>query len=317
MFICPYTRCGSVHESSEFLQEHIESCHRQQPRIPTEPEVICYEGPDNVIEDNINRISDDGNSFDNLRSNIREAADNGVTETNECSPRNETLTIRPGEYNTKDESRNVSTTVDHKVDYNLEYSKLRAALCHDNYSKNNDAISRIGTKFPKNKAILITKENFFVKYEARSPTCTSNESVQIDSSQDPNNTVFINNDISLTKNLNQEHRIELGNLEKAFRSGFEQNSIKAENNTAELKNNCSDDEEYTPKKQRMSRSKQEQQYKCEINGCGKVYKYVSHFRHHQDSHKIIANQMNANPANNTNKQQKAKPGKATTVSFFV
>lgn len=311
VLVCPYTSCGSVHASSEILEEHIESSHRQLPTIPTEPEIICFEGTDNVIEDDISRISADGNSgYDGVRGTIKEAADSGVVRKNEYASRNNETIV--GEYNVKEENRIVST----KEGYPPEQSKLRAALTHDDYSKNNETHSRIGAKFPKNKDLLITKENFYVKYEARSPVCT-NENVQIDSSsQDGNNTVFVNNDVSLAKTTpSQEHRIELGNLEKVFRSGFEQDSAKPENTReAKSSNNCDqDDEEYTPKKQRMSRSKQEP-YRCEVDGCGKTYKYISHFRHHQETHKFITNTMNASLVKTT---QKAKAGKSLIVSFFL
>ncbi|OXU22827.1 hypothetical protein TSAR_009046 [Trichomalopsis sarcophagae] len=310
-FVCPYTRCAAAHTSSESLQEHIESTHRQLPRVPTEPEIICFEGPDNVIEEDITRVSEDGNTFDSVQNIVQEAADGGVVRKNEYSSRNEMVGSQQVEYSIKEDKRIVSTKAQQKEDFTLEQSKLRAALSHNDYQKTDETLqNRVGTKFPKNKDILITKENFYVKYEARSPVC---ENMHIDSTQDESNTVFINSDVSLTKNTNQEHRIELGNLEKVFRSGFERDSPKSEdNNTNELKNNCSDDEEYTPKKQRMSRCKQEP-YKCEINGCGKTYKYISHFRHHQDSHKLITNAMNAN----SNKSQKPKAGKATTISFFI
>jgi hypothetical protein len=312
VFVCPYTSCSSVHATSEILEDHIESSHRQLPTISTEPEIIYFEGPDNTIEEDITRVNEDGCGFDNVRNTVKEAADNGVVRKNEYFLKNETLSIKQNKYNIKEEKRIVSNNAQQNNDYTMEQSKLRAALSYDDYSTNNETLNRVGAKFPKNKDLLITKESFFVKYEARSPICNS-ENVQTDTCQDGNSTIFISSDVSLTKSPHQEHRIELGNLEKVFRNGLERDTIKLEEVTNEVKSNCSDDEEYTPKKQRMSRCKQEP-YKCEINGCGKTYKYISHYRHHQDSHKLISNPIT--PTNST-KSPKAKVGKATTVSFFM
>lgn len=307
VFVCPYTSCSSVHATSGNLEEHIESSHRQQPTIPTEPEIICFEGADNVMEDNVSRVSDSENGFESEQNVITEIADSGVMIQNEYSRRNDSMDLKQVDYGMKEDNVIISSQTHQNEDYPMEQSKLRAALIQEDYSKNNDNSAKI----PKNKDLLITKENFLVTYESRSPVCSS-DNVVIDSSVNGNNVVYINNDVSLTRTTNQEHRIEMGNMEKVFRNSFEQDTTKMENHSNGLKNNCSsNDEEYTPKKQRMSRSKQEP-YKCEINGCGKTYKYISHYRHHQDSHKLAANIMN-----NSSKSAKPKLGKATTISFFM
>lgn len=97
---------------------------------------------------------------------------------------------------------------------------------------------------------------------------------------------------------------------KVFRNGFERENTKLDDISVKKNTHSSNDEEYTPKKQRMSRYKQET-YKCEVSGCGKIYKYISHYRHHQDSHKLMTNTDNMNP-----KSPKLKQGKASTVSFY-
>lgn len=301
-FICPYTKCGSEHASSEILADHIESSHRRLPKIPTEPEIICFEGSDNVMSGEISTAGADGNNFDNVGSNTQEVINNGVVKKNEFSKRNEVVNMKQGTYDMKGKKKIIHIK---KENFCMEQSKLRAALTHDDYSKNRE-LNRATAKFQNNKNVIVIKENY---YDSPSSVCSS-DSVQVDSSQDSNNTIYISSDVSLTKHPTQEHRIELGNLEKAFRNELERDSTpsKPEENTIETKSNCSDDEEYTPKKQRMSRNKQES-YKCDINNCGKTYKYVSHFRHHQDSHKSI----NSTVSINSIKPSKPKPGKNTTI----
>lgn len=294
VFVCPYTKCGSVHVNNDNLESHIESTHRQLPRVPTEPEIICFEGTDDVMENNqIQRIEDERSEVSESTNDYRIASSNILREDRIKSP----------------------TSMSNDDDYPQEQSKLRAALSNSDYSKI-ETINRIGStttntmKFPKNKDLLITKENFLTKYESRSPIC-NNENIQIDNSDD-GNTILFNHNVSVTtKTINQEHQIDLGNMEKVFRNGFERDTVKSES-TDDSRTNCSDDEEYTPKKQRISRSKQEP-YKCDINGCGKTYKNKTNFRHHQDSHKLSSNLINSN----TTKSQKQKIEKATTISFFV
>ena len=139
--------------------------------------------------------------------------------------------------------------------------------------------------------------------------------------QEESSVVFVNDDVTITKNTNskknnlssscQNQSIELENLGKVFRNGCDRENSKLEDISIETNSNFSDDEEYTPKKQRMSRYKQEP-FKCDISGCGKIYKYVSHYRHHQDSHKLMMSpSVNVSP-----KSPKLKQGKASTVSFY-
>ena len=181
-------------------------------------------------------------------------------------------------------------------DYLIEQSSQKTQT-------NIDELNKVSTVIPKNKDLLITKESFLVKYEDRSKI-SSSEIAQAQSTQETNQVIILNGDLTITKNFNQDHRIDLGNLEKVFRSGFESEALpKIEISEA------SDDEEYTPKKQRMSRYKIEP-YKCEMNGCGKTYKYISHFRHHRDGHKLLNN------VTNSEKSTKPKP-KPTTISFFL
>lgn len=168
------------------------------------------------------------------------------------------------------------------------------------------------TEFPKNKDLLITEENFLAK---------SYDSCQEDEQPPPPKIIFLNNDVTITKQINshsQEHRIDLVNLEKAFRSGLEGEPIPkvevAKSNGSQRGSDGDDNEEYTPKKQRMSRNKLEP-YKCTINGCGKTYKYISHFRHHQDTHKLPTGTCNDSEENDVDKD-KPKP-KSLTISFFM
>lgn len=298
VFACPYTNCGSLHTTSSNLEEHIESCHRQPPTLPTEPEIICFEGPENAINEEVMQKSEEG-CYEKQQS--------------------ENFTLKE-EYGSKNENchNKSETKILIKSDFCHEQSKITIMGNSEEYLNNkslNDA-----NKFSKNEDIVVINDNFIQKYDSSTPKCE--EILQIESSQDKNNVVYINSDVTITKNMktescslnlrNQEHRLDLGNLERVFRSGLEHETSKIEDNSIEISSNCSDDEEYTPKKQRMSRYKQET-YKCDINGCGKKYKYISHYRHHQDSHKLVTNTINSN----SKQIPKVKQGKASTVSFFL
>lgn len=300
VFVCPYTNCGSLQSTSGNLEEHIESCHRQPPTLPMEPEIICFEGPENAIDEEVMQKTDEG-CYEQLPSeNFIIKEEYGNKEEN-CSIRNE-------------------TKIQVKNEFCHEQNKITTVTNSEDYS-NNESLNGIN-KFSNSEDLLIIKDNFLRKYDTGTPKCE--EILQVECTQDKNNVVYINSDVTITKNMkteicnlnirNQEHRIDLGNMERVFRSGLErENSLKIEESSMETNSNCSDDEEYTPKKQRMSRYKQET-YKCDVNGCGKKYKYISHYRHHQDSHKLVTNAINSN----TSKQMpKVKQGKASTVSFFM
>nr|XP_012224831.1 PREDICTED: transcription factor IIIA-like [Linepithema humile] len=296
VFACPYTNCGSLHATSSNLEDHIESCHRQPPTLPMEPEIICFEGPENAISEEVMQKTDEG-CYEQLPS--------------------ENFTLKE-EYGSKDESCHIKTEI--KIQTKSEFcheNKIAVAANSEEYS--NESLNGIN-KFPKSEEFII-KDNFLRKYDGGAAKCE--EILQVECSQDKSNVVYINGDVTITKNMktemcnlnlrNQEHRIDLGNLERVFRSGLENSSKSIEDSSIETNSNCSDDEEYTPKKQRMSRYKQDT-YKCDINGCGKKYKYISHYRHHQDSHKLVTNTINSN----TGKQMpKVKQGRASTVSFFI
>ncbi|KAJ8676009.1 hypothetical protein QAD02_011795 [Eretmocerus hayati] len=315
VFICPYTNCGSPHATSELLEEHIESSHRHLPTIPTEPEIICFEGPDNVIQENISTVNEDTDRYSNIQNEIDEVSnDEGLLD--DQYSRNESFCTKQvnNDFCLNEESKVVSTSSQQANNFNMGQSKLRAALCQESYHKNTEPV-KFCTKFPKNKDLLITKENFYDTYDSQTPINISSY-MQIDRPCDKNTTVFISDDVSLTKTSTQEHRIELGDLEKVFRHGLEQDSVQAQESTLRVKNSCLDDEEYTPKKQRMSRNKQDTSYKCQVLGCGKVYKSISHFKHHQDSHKIISQVTNTNVG--SIKPLKSKmPIKTHTISFFI
>ena len=259
VFVCPYTSCNSIHTTSEHLEEHIETSHRQLPTLPMEPEVICFEGPENAITDGIGR------------TNENEYFNNDVKDNKNLN------------FLTKDVT-------------------LTECASKDNNKKVQDLPEK--SYFPKNENLLITKENFLIKYESIS----KNNDVQMEHNHE-NNLLFINGDVSVSKNVKNDNfkkQKDDDNFDKAFQ--IETFDI-VEDHLTEVSNNCSEDEEYTPKKQRMSRYKQES-YKCDVAGCGKMYKYISHYRHHQDSHKFSSNAISA-------KMQKPKQKKATTVSFFL
>lgn len=298
VFICPYTNCGSLHTTSISLEEHIENCHRQPPTLPTEPEVICFEDPENVMDEEI------------------------VQSTEECYEKraNEAFGMKVCQYDDNNEQNllrgdNVQqqkNEIPHDPNTNNDSSK-------EDYSSTSESLNEAGT-FPINENLILNTENFLSKYENNTNKCTE---LQTEHSQEKTNVVYVNGDITITKNTkneicsinprNQEHRIELDNLERIFRNELDHDIPKTEEITIETNSNCSDDEEYTPKKQRMSRYKQEI-YKCAVNGCGRKYKYISHYRHHQDSHKLANNTISSN----SNKSiLKLKQGKASTVSFFL
>lgn len=297
VFICPYTNCGSLHTTSNNLEEHIENYHRQPPTLPTEPEVICFEDSENVIDEEI------------------------VQSTEECyENRNETFAIKGHHYDDNNEQNILRN--DNIQQQKKEASHDQSTACDnsnkEDYSSNTESLNETIT-FSMNENLMINTENFLPKYEGN----TKSSELQTDHSQEKANVVYVNGDITITKNSknevcnmntrNQEHRIELDNLERIFRSDLDRDISKTEENTMETNSNCSDDEEYTPKKQRMSRYKQEI-YKCAVNGCGRKYKYISHYRHHQDSHKLLTNAISSNSSKSI---VKLKQGKASAVSFFL
>ncbi|XP_076240053.1 uncharacterized protein LOC143182747 [Calliopsis andreniformis] len=300
VFICPYTNCGSLHTTSSNLEEHIESCHRQLPTLPTEPEVICFEDSENAMDEEI------------------------VQSTEDCYEKrsNESFAVKRHQYMDNNEQsilRNENMQ-QHKKDTSNDQSISNDSSNKEDYASTTESLKESGG-FCATENLILNTENFLSKYEGNTKTCSSE--LQVEHSQEKINVVYVNGDITITKNSkhelynmnsrNQEHRIELDNLERIFRNDLDCDTSKNEEYTIETNSNCSDDEEYTPKKQRMSRYKQEI-YKCEINGCGRKYKYISHYRHHQESHKLVANTINSNSSKSL---MKLKQGKASTVSFFL
>ncbi|XP_015595081.1 uncharacterized protein LOC107267634 [Cephus cinctus] len=323
VFSCPYTSCRSVHPTSDSLEEHIETCHRQPPTLPTEPEIICFEGSESVIDEETGRNEDDNYYEADKDSHNRSPTDNDTgSRNNEFQGKKDNFSATSEDHSSHIATSKKSNGKSHQSDdFMHDRKKFTASPKSDDYIKSNDNRS-IG-KYRQSDDLHLTKESSGIKYEERASKSTNSNSIlQTENSQESSNVVFINDEVTITKNLKndggsqsqqgQEHRIDLGNLESVFRSGFERDSPKIEDGGLDTNSNCSDDEEYTPKKQRMSRHKQEP-YKCDVNGCGKMYKYISHYRHHQDSHKLVTTAINSNPA----KQTKAKQGKASTVSFFL
>lgn len=300
VFVCPYTSCGSLHSTSNNLEEHIETSHRQPPTLPTEPEIICFEGPVNSqvdgdedplksaaddeeedLEEEDTPQNDEEDFLDCERKNNRLIKTTGTRKSN-----NYIITPKAAQSNERYPSKDVRLTRndnDHKI--------TADAKDMDDYSSD----------YLTNSRIEASEEEYLINIYEDTPKADVEEVIFSES----------------TEEKIQDHRIDLGNLESVFRSGLEGETKKIDStNNAEgnCNGNCSEDEEYTPKKQRMSRYKQEQLYKCEINGCGKTYKYISHYRHHQDSHKVQENNSINKLSKPTNRQSK---GKATTVSFFL
>ncbi|XP_060827713.1 zinc finger protein GLI4-like [Bombus pascuorum] len=298
VFICPYTNCGSLHTTSINLEEHIENCHRQPSTLPTEPEVICFEDPENAMDEEI------------------------VQSTEECYEKrtNESFGIKVCQYDDNNEQNLLRSDTAQQQKNEVSHDQNTANdSSKEDYSSISESLNEAGT-FSMNENLILNAENFLSKYESNTNKCPE---LQSEHSQEKINVVYVNGDITITKNTknemcsinsrNQDHRIELDNLEKIFRNELDRDISKSEENTVETNSNCSDDEEYTPKKQRMSRYKQEI-YKCAVNGCGRKYKYISHYRHHQDSHKLAANTISSNSSKSI---LKFKQGKASTVSFFL
>ncbi|XP_043267980.1 uncharacterized protein [Venturia canescens] len=321
-FVCPYTNCGSLHSTTEILEDHIESCHRQPPTLPTEPEIICFEGIENSIDDDTNQTEEEF-CYEMDAKNQQLSNENLITRSNgySLSSSNNDYDTKIVEYTVEDEGSNRSennTYQNDNINIIEEHKKITATCKSDEYNKETDFQSRKSMK--NNETVSIFQEDFVIKYDSRSSQC--NEILQSDDKDEKSNVLYINGDVTITKNLKievtnqqvQEHRIDLGNLEKVFRSGFEQDSPTLDTGSNTETNNCLDDEEYTPKKQRMSRYKQEP-YKCDFNGCGKMYRYISHYRHHQDSHKLVGNSAVATKL--AKALARPKQGKATTVSFFL
>ena len=299
VFICPYTNCGSLHSTSSNLEEHIESCHRQPPTLPTEPEVICFEDTENVMDEEVVQSTED--SYEKRTNETFGIKEHQYEDSEQSILRNDNV-----QQQKKEAARNQSVPND--------------GANKEEYSSTAESLNE-SSGFSVTENLILSTENFLSKYEGNANKCSSE--LQVEHSQEKSNVVYVNGDITITKNSkneacnmnsrNQEHRIELDNLERIFRTDLDRETSKNEENAIETNSNCSDDEEYTPKKQRMSRYKQEI-YKCAVNGCGRKYKYISHYRHHQDSHKLVANTINSN----SNKSiVKLKQGKASTVSFFL
>ena len=319
-FVCPYTNCGTIYEAADNLVEHIESSHRQPLKLPIEPEIICYEGLDNSIDDETNQNEED--CYFKIDSKNQQLKIESLTScSNGYSLSSNNDYTNSDEYSSKDDVLNRSDgTSYHSEEYSYERKKITATSKADDYHKSNDTATRVTSKSHQNENVSIIHEDFVIKYDSRSSQY--NEMLHDDNDEQSTNVLYINGDVTITKNLKiqvtnqqgQEHRIDLGNLEKVFRSGFERDSPTIETKSnIEINSSCHDDEEYTPKKQRMSRYKQEA-YKCGVDGCGKTYKYISHYRHHQDSHKLVSNTMSTKVQKAVNRP---KSGKASTVSFFL
>lgn len=306
-FVCPYTSCNnSLHNTSENLAEHIQNSHRQPPTLPTEPEIICFEGPTSETvddDDDASRtiVEDDEDEQDDQEDSIPLQNEDDDTTDHEKEPNR---FINNSSIQTRKNTRvilNKNLSINHEIYKNKEERLIKSSNCDTNITTGNTKnIEDYITSSHKNKN---QDDTFYHNniYE---------ENTGLQKIDDTDNFITDNEDEKL-----QDHRIDLGNLESVFRSGLEGDVKKIEVNN-ETVGNCSDDEEYTPKKQRMSRfKKDEQPYKCDINGCGKTYKYISHYRHHQDSHKIQDN-------NTVDKQLPKSPpsrsrSKASTVSFFL
>lgn len=323
-FVCPYTSCGSVHSTADNLEDHIESCHRQPPTLPIEPEIICFEGVENSIDDDANQ-NDEDCYFDGESKSQQSKSESSTSIGNgyALSSNNDYLPTKD-DYTSKEDRPNRGERGNYRSDeFTQERSKITTGTAkNDDYYKSNDTASRINSKTEKNDGVSIVHEDFVIKYDSCFSQCSS-DILHIDGNDEKSGGVlYLNGDVTITKNLKlevtnqtgQEHRIDLGNLEKVFRSGFERDSPTIESSSnVERSGNCLEDEEYTPKKQRMSRYKQEP-YKCDVTGCGKMYKYISHYRHHQDSHKLVINTVNTKLAKSLGRP---KQGKASTVSFFL
>lgn len=253
VFVCPYTSCSSTYVTSENLAEHIETCHRQPPTLPTEPEIICFvEGSENAHEDDISQCNEEGyfeTDIDRHYQNSETLVSGGI---NYC------LSVKNEQSKTE---RKITTKAQQKEDYSLEAQKLK----DKNHLPNH---CRIYAKLPKNEDLLITKENFLMKYEARTSKCNDNFQNQV-------SVVFVNDDVTMTKNMNSTKQIsspsnnqiiDMENLDRILFSGLDCQNMKLEDVAINQGTNCSDDEEYTPKKQRMSRYKKET-YRCEVESC--------------------------------------------------
>ncbi|CAL7933448.1 unnamed protein product [Xylocopa violacea] len=260
-FICPFTNCGSLHTTSTTLEEHIENCHRQPPTLPTEPEVICFEDPENAVAEEV------------------------VQSTEECYEKrtNETFAIKVHQYDDNNEQNIPRSDSIQQQNKQVPHDQNTTVDSSKDYSPTKECLNEAGT-FPMNENLIPSTENFLSKYEGNANKCSE---LQIEHSQEKTNVVYVNGDITITKNTkndicsinakNQEHRVELDNLERIFRNDHDCEVPKNEETNTETNSNCSDDEEYTPKKQRMSR--------CKIPGCGaQVNNVTGLWKHYQDNH---------------------------------
>lgn len=313
-FVCPYTSCGSHHNTSDNLTEHIENCHRQPPALPTEPEIICFEVPASVTN-----IDDDD---DTPRTTVNDDDCGGAGEQDEQNDHNDAC--QQNDIDKINIDNDTNRFIKSSTRKNINITNKNLTTNHDDIYEDERLIK---TNICDKNITTNNRDNNIDDYSSNTEYITSSHKIDNNhdatfyhnniyddnighKNNDDNDSLMIDNN---DKTKMQDHRIDLGNLESVFRSGLEGDVKKIEVNN-DASGNCSDDEEYTPKKQRMSRFKKEEQpYKCDINGCGKMYKYISHYRHHQDSHKIqetITKQLPKSPNNKTK-------SKASTVSFFL
>ena len=167
VFVCPYTSCSSTHGTSQNLEEHIETYHRQPPTLPTEPEIICFvEGNENAIE------ADTQNSEDGYFETDAESRCHNASEKSEYSSRNDCHSVKN---DLTKNNRQVFTKAQQKGIFNHETRSFK-----EQNDLSSDNMNRICAKLPQNEDLLITKENFLTKYEARSSNC--NGSLQVNTS---------------------------------------------------------------------------------------------------------------------------------------
>ncbi|KAL7303218.1 hypothetical protein TKK_0004419 [Trichogramma kaykai] len=274
----PFTR--NTTEQANNCQEdkkHIDSFHEKPSNSLAKSEIIYFELSDGIKKENFTKINNGDTFFNSVQSTIDETVEKAMVKQNEYVSNHVTTAIKPNEY---------------AIIKGNKISSIQNISQEDNkYLSCKDKFSKVHSEFPKHKEIVITKNNFLVKFEPIS-SLGSDLNLIKDSKTDCNS-VIVNNDVPLKKESNHAHKIDFENLEDAFKRGLEDDNIKLIQSTS--KNENSDNEEYTPKKQRMSRSKQEP-LKTEADGCENAYKYVPHFKKqsNKETHKILAD-IHENP----------------------
>ncbi|KAG7187923.1 hypothetical protein KM043_013887 [Ampulex compressa] len=362
VYVCPYTNCGSLHATSGALEEHVEGCHRQPPTLPTEPEVICFEGlEDSELQKNRKPIYFESSKDSDTQKDRKSVYFQNDEDSEPL--RNRKLICYDGTEDCQVQKTRKSIYFESSEDPELQKSRKSTYFqCNEDskLQKSRKSIyfeSSKESEVQKNKKLICLKDS--ERQTSRKLMCfegldnlelqknkkliyfegsedselQKNGKLDCFESSEPQKNkkllCFENSEdaeLQKTRNSIRFETTEDSEFQKSRKSQDRSTDVEEYPRNEELriteesflgkdddKNEDyevrSEDEEYTPKKQRVSRYKQET-YRCEVDGCGKRYRYISHYRHHQDTHKLAAVGCNVTKG-------RLKLGRASTVSYFL